>query len=75
MQPEKNTTKNVTFTDQPDTILRTLKRKKAPQIIDTTQTDENDNTKKSEILKSHSNIMSTENIQYLDTFSLDGEFV
>lgn len=57
-----------------DNILSTLKRKQPPtgakHVI-----DENDNIKKSEILKSHSKIQSVENIQYLDAFSLDGEFV
>lgn len=68
------TQKNVTFNDQPETILRTLQRKKAPQIVNN-KTDENDNTMKHAILKSHSSIMPAENSNYLDTFSLDGEFV
>lgn len=66
--------KNVTFNDQPETILRTLQRKQAPQIINN-KTDENDNMMKNEILKSHSSILPADNVNYLDTFSLDGEFV
>lgn len=56
-------------------ILNTLKRKKVSTI--NIITDQNDNValKKSEILKSHSNIISAENNKYLDAFSLDGEFV
>lgn len=57
-----------------DHILSTLKRKQ-PSTVDKHATDENDNIKKSELLKSHSKIQSVENIQYLDAFSLDGEFV
>lgn len=66
--------KNVTFNNQPETILRTLQRKTAPQIVNN-KTDENDNMMKNEILKSHSSNTPAENINYLDTFSLDGEFV
>lgn len=57
-----------------ENILNTLKRKK-PSAVDKHLIDENDNIKKSEILKFHSKIQSVENIQYLDAFSLDGEFV
>lgn len=57
-----------------DNILNTLKRKQTSKIHKH-MIDENDNIKKSEILKSHSKIQSVENIQYLDAFSLDGEFV
>lgn len=57
-----------------DNILNTLKRKQ-PSTFDKHVIDENDNIKKSEILKSHSKIQSVENVQYLDAFSLDGEFV
>lgn len=57
-----------------DNILNTLKRKQ-PSTIVKDMIHENDNIKKSEILKSHSKIQSVENIQYLDAFSLDGEFV
>lgn len=72
-----NVTNRVTFSDQQqsDTILKTLKRKKAPPIVNTHANDDNDNIKKCEILKSHSNILSVENITHLDAFSLDGEFV
>lgn len=57
-----------------DNILSTLKRKQ-PSTVAKHVIDENDNIKKSEILKYHSKIQSVENIQYLDAFSLDGEFV
>lgn len=57
-----------------ENILSTLKRKQ-PSTVAKHVIDENDNIKKSEILKSHSKIQSVENIIYLDAFSLDGEFV
>lgn len=63
----------VTFSENSDDILKTLKRKNAPP--NGANTDENDNIEKIEILKNHSNIISVENANYLDTFSLDGEFV
>lgn len=63
----------IVFSDKSDIILKTLKRKQSPSIDK--NVDENDNIKKSEILKSHSSILSVENITHLDAFSLDGEFV
>lgn len=61
--------------DQPDAILKTLKRKQAPSKPNAADQSDDITHKKSEILKSHSRILSVENMQYLDTFSLDGEFV
>lgn len=63
----------VTFSENPDDILKTLKRKNAPSHG--ANTDENDNVEKIEILKNHSSILSVENANYLDAFSLEGEFV
>lgn len=64
----------IVFNEKSETVLKTLKRKQAP-TINNKPIDENDNIKKCEILKSHSSILSVENINYLDAFSLDGEFV
>lgn len=65
----------IVFNDKSNIIFDTLKRNKSSSID--TVTDQNDNVtiKKSEILKSHSSIISVENNKYLDAFSLDGEFV
>lgn len=58
-----------------ENVLSTLKRKQ-PVRADQHVIDENDNNiKRNELLKTHSKIQSVENMQYLDTFSLDGEFV
>lgn len=68
-----NDTKSVISTSS-DNILNILKRKQ-PSTVDRPVIDESDNVKKHEILKTHSKIHSVENVQNLDAFSLEGEFV